>query len=458
MGWRDRLQAASFRGVAFEYRSDDLSGIGRRNQSYEYPKREQGYVEDMGRGVERIDIEAILIGKEYLTQLDALLKALRATGPGELVHPFYGRLQMVADASGRVRHSFEDGGMCTVSMSFVEAGENKYPAGQEIPAIKVVSFVDRLQAKAWAEFNDIFGAVSLPEWVSVDALTDIGGVLSDVQGVYGRVLAGDVAGLLGGTSLLSGVSLPSWVSVDALADIAGVVGVGKDIYSRVLSGTWTDLLGNAGGLALGLMSTVTSFARSLRGGSGSSSSYSRLLRGDSGSSYSSSERFSPGPQVVALQLAKGFSAQLSQPLTVLGSPAQRQSQINSAAIQRLVTHATIGQAAREIVAVEQPVYDDLQHWHGELTAVVDRELERPGLPQSTFDALADLRGAVGRYVLSESASASRLKTYTPPTTLPAVVLAYDLYEDATRSDELVRRNGLQHPGFVPPEPLKVLNA
>lgn len=443
MGWRDRLQAASFRGVAFEYRSDDLSGIGRRNQSYEYPKREQGYVEDMGRGVERVDIEAILIGKEYLTQLDALLKALRATGPGELVHPFYGRLQMVADASGRVRHSFEDGGMCTVSMSFIEAGESKYPAGQEIPSIKVLSFVDRLQAKAWAEFNDIFGAVSLPEWVSVDALTDIGGVLSDVQGVYGRVLAGDLAGLLGGTSLLSGVSLPSWVSVDALADIAGVVGAGKGIYSSVLSGNWSSLLGNVGGLGLGLMATVTSFARS--------------FQHDSGSSYSGSGRAFTGPQVVALQLAKGFSAQLSQPLSVLASPAQRQSQANSAAIQRLVTHASIGQAAREIVAVEQPVYDDLQRWHGELTAVVDRELERPGLSQSTFDALADLRGAVGRYVMSESASASRLKTYTPPTTLPAVVLAYDLYEDASRSDELVRRNGLSHPGFVPPEPLKVLS-
>ena len=68
-----------------------------------------------------------------------------------------------------------------------------------------------------------------------------------------------------------------------------------------------------------------------------------------------------------------------------------------------------------------------------------------------------MRAGVNRYVLAESATASRLTTYTPGTTLPAVVLAYDLYEDASRSDELVRRNGLSHPGFVPPEPLKVLS-
>ena len=444
MTWRDRLQPASFRGVAFEYLADDVSGIGRRNQLHEYPKRDQGYVEDLGRGTESIDIEARLVGPDYLARLDDLLKALRAEGPGELVHPFYGRLQVIANPACRVRHSMQDGGLCQLSLSFTEAGENQYPAGQEIPAIKVVSFVDRLQAKAWAEFNDVFGAVSFPEWVSVDALADIGGVVSAAQGIYGRVAAGDLAGLLSGSNLLSGVSLPSWVSVDALADIAGVVGAGKDIYSRVLSGTWTDLLGNAGGLALGLIGTVTSFARS--------------VQHDSGSSYSGLGRFSARPQVVSLQLAKGFSSQLSLPLTVTGSPARRQSQINSAAIQRLVTHASIGQAAREIVAVEQPVYDDLQRWHGELTASVDREIERPGLPQSTHDALADLRGAVGRYVMLESAAASRLRTYTPRATLPSAVLAYDLYGDASRSDELVARNGLRHPSFVPPDPLKVLSA
>ena len=41
---------------------------------------------------------------------------------------------------------------------------------------------------------------------------------------------------------------------------------------------------------------------------------------------------------------------------------------------------------------------------------------------------------------------------------PAAVLAYDLYDDASRGEEITRRNGLAHPGFVPPTTLKVLNA
>ena len=378
MGWRDRLQAASFRGVAFEYRSDDLSGIGRRNQPNDYPKRDQGYVEDMGRGTERIDIEAILIGKDYLAQLDELLKALRAAGPGELVHPFYGRLQVMADASGRVRHSFEDGGMCAVSMSFIEAGENKYPRSQEIPSVKVLGLADRVDTLATARFSDAFTVDGLPEWVSLETLGDIEQMAGSVQTVYRRV---------------------------------------KNLQ-------WTDLLGNSGGLAKRLLSLFGSASDGLAG----------------------------------LRAAKSLSAQ-SRPLAsaLPSSAAQYQVQANRAAVLDLLTHGAIAQAARDIVAVDEPVYDDLQQQRLELTAGVDREVERPDLPQASFDGLADMRAGVNRYVLAESATASRLTTYTPGTTLPAVVLAYDLYEDASRSDELVRRNGLSHPGFVPPEPLKVLS-
>lgn len=393
MGWRDRLQAASFRGVAFEYRSDDLSGVGRRNQVNEYPKREQGLVEDMGRGTERIDIEAILIGKDYLRQLESLLKALRAPGAGELVHPFYGRLQVVADANCRVRHSFEDGGLCYVSLSFVEAGENKYPRGREIPSLKVFSLADSLQSVATARFSDVFRVVGLPEWVSTSAL----------------------------------------------GDIESMVGSLKTIYRRSESVQWTDLLSNSSGLASRLLSIFAGSTSSVSGVGSTSSPSAASLNG----------------LRAAQQLSEQPRAVVTPQVT---SPAQAQVQANRTALLDLLTHGAVSQAARDVLSVESPVYDDLQGWRHDFTVVVDRELERPGLPQSSFDALADVRAGISRYVLAESATASRLTNYTPATTLPAVVLAYDLYEDSARSDELVRRNGLVHPGFVPPIPLKVLSS
>jgi len=287
-------------------------------------------------------------------------------------------MQVVADPSSRVRHSFEEGGMCRISLTFLEAGDNKYPVAQEIPSLRVSSFADRVQAIATARFSDVFSVAGMPEWVRDDALSDI----------------------------------------------SRIVGAAQTVYRRVSSAQWTDLLGDAAGLASSLFG---------------------LFQGGTG--------------MAGLQIAKQFS---QQPRVVssglVGSTAQQQSSDNSKALLNLVTAGSIAQAARDIVAVEAPVYDDLQQWRRELIAVVDREVERPDLPQASFEALADVRSEVSRYVLSESATASRLRTYVPRATLPAVVLAYDLYEDAGRSDELVQRNGLRHPGFVPPEPLKVLSA
>jgi len=42
--------------------------------------------------------------------------------------------------------------------------------------------------------------------------------------------------------------------------------------------------------------------------------------------------------------------------------------------------------------------------------------------------------------------------------MPAIVLAYRLYGDAERADEIVARNRVRHPGFVPGgQPLEVLS-
>jgi prophage DNA circulation protein len=68
---------------------------------------------------------------------------------------------------------------------------------------------------------------------------------------------------------------------------------------------------------------------------------------------------------------------------------------------------------------------------------------------AVYGALADLRGAVVRDIAARGADLARVVRYTPPETLPALVLAHRLYGDAARDGELVARNGIAHPGFVP---------
>ena len=75
-----------------------------------------------------------------------------------------------------------------------------------------------------------------------------------------------------------------------------------------------------------------------------------------------------------------------------------------------------------------------------------------------YSALAGLRAATVKDITVRGADRARLVSYTPIDSLPAVVIAYQLYDDASRDDEIVVRNRVRHPGFVPGgAPLEVLS-
>lgn len=67
----------------------------------------------------------------------------------------------------------------------------------------------------------------------------------------------------------------------------------------------------------------------------------------------------------------------------------------------------------------------------------------------TFFALSAVRAAVVRDINMRVAQLPALLVYEPPETAPALVVAHDLYYDATREDEIISRNTARHPGFLP---------
>ena len=93
MGWKDELHDASFRGVQFECTS--VSGAQAKTVAiHQAPYSNDATVEDMGNDARRITINAIFTGDDYLTWRKALEAAIAVTGPGELIHPTEGILQV----------------------------------------------------------------------------------------------------------------------------------------------------------------------------------------------------------------------------------------------------------------------------------------------------------------------------------------------------------------------------
>jgi prophage DNA circulation protein len=120
MAWEPLVRSqASFRGVPFNVDTAERQG-GRRGVTHEYPFRDEPFREDLGRQVRKFTVEGHVIGPDYLTTKQRLINALESpSGPGELVHPYYGT-RHVAVSGFRVRESAADGGLARFSIEFEE--------------------------------------------------------------------------------------------------------------------------------------------------------------------------------------------------------------------------------------------------------------------------------------------------------------------------------------------------
>jgi prophage DNA circulation protein len=136
MSFEDRL-TASFRGVAFLLENVDGKG-GRRAIPHAYPKKESGWTEDNGAVLTNQKISGRVVGKDYLTQLRNLLTALNTSGPGELVHPWWGTQTVQV---GEVTHRFDNNEDLTAVVEFevFEAGKNLFPSASTDTAAKLHS-------------------------------------------------------------------------------------------------------------------------------------------------------------------------------------------------------------------------------------------------------------------------------------------------------------------------------
>lgn len=88
----------SFRGIPFLIEDNqDING-GRRLVSHEYPLRNDGLVEDLGKKQRGYDVNCLVIGDDYLEQAEKLINALEADGKGTLDHPFWGKKEVFVES------------------------------------------------------------------------------------------------------------------------------------------------------------------------------------------------------------------------------------------------------------------------------------------------------------------------------------------------------------------------
>lgn len=389
MAWRDSLRPGSFRDVPFHVESADQQG-GRRHVVHEFPQRDDPFVEDLGLRPHGFTIDCYVLGADYMIARDALAAALDAAGAGTLVHPYRGALTVSCE-TWRIRETSAEGGIAWFSIDFIASAVAPRPASAEDTGAAA-------ETAAAAAMDE--GAAGLSDGFSVDGLA---GFVADSAAARVTAIAdrlGPALTRLGGArDALSGVTLRlSTLRQDALG-----------LVRRV-----PDLAGAIAGLVASarlLADTPRAALRELRGLIG----------------WSSGDR-SPG-----------------------ATPARITERANDAALERLVTLTAAAEAVRAVSAVTFESYDDAVAVRDDLADRLETAAAAAADAgdDGAFRALNTLRLTMARDVTRRGGSLARVYAYSPATTEPALAIAQRLFGDAGREVEIIARNRLRHPGFVP---------
>ena len=394
------LRPASFRGVPFQVEASDI-GAGRRTQVNEYPQRDKPYVEDLGRATREIQLTAFVVGDDYVDQANALLGAIEEPGPGTLVHPWFGELTVSLKDLARV--SFDHSlGQARIQLAFVESGELTFPSSEASTQAASRKAAGALETASVQSFAQRFNVQGYQDFVSAAATGNLGNML-------GIVSSSQVGQALGFAD-----SLATTTST-AIALISNPSTLGYSVMG-----------------AFGLSGLATTTA-----------AWSNVVR----------------------QLARfGSSSSMNSPAASYATASRLQANINADAVYDLGRQAMIAQAvgASSLVgtavdSTARPVvsFQDMIAVRNELIAAIDQESLTAD--DGVYAALMDARNAIWSDLTTRARDSARLTTLTPLDVTPALVLAYDYYEDATRDEEIVARNAIRHPGFVRPAPILVLS-
>ncbi|MFH2126983.1 MAG: DNA circularization N-terminal domain-containing protein [Pseudomonadota bacterium] len=419
MSWRSKMQAASFRGAAFHVRGH-RANFGRRQVVHEYPLRELPYVEDLGRKARHFSFEAFVIGPDYMADRDALIAACEAEGAATLVHPYLGSMQVTCERCGE-EENVEAGGFARFSLSFLEAGEARYPSQATSYTNQAGQAASSLQESAASVFSQIYNAVG-PAWLAAAAAGDVKTALALARAVV--------------TAIPSPFDQEEVTAfLDALDQAAAAADVATSADGATLAELITQAITGLGDLASDGQETAAVDAALEITKFGASA-------GDSGASI--------------------YGGTLEEVPTTTATRATQAT--NRDAIVALVQDLAVSEGVKAALEGDYASYQEAATVRDSLLERIDDLMLGAG---SDPNPTSDIRYEALRSLYASTRSAfvelgADLAREVPLTTggglTPSLVVAYDRYGELGRAEEIVRRNNLRHPGALPPATtLQVLN-
>jgi prophage DNA circulation protein len=409
---------ASFRGAGFYVSAHDTE-VGRRQPTAALPFQDQGVTStDLGRAPRVFNLQALVLGDDYASARDKLIAALEQSGPGILVHPVFGRVSVVVSRSIRVSESTTELRVARIAFRAVETFDQP-PQSPGFPAGSALKNAAKLgRSAAGVSFaNPATGLKhAISDFVSAAHLDVLDNVLTDMRAVNGAIAAV--------------LSVPTGFAaqIDAISrEAASLLATPRRLFDAIDA-------------TLDLMAQAT---LRLLGPEGQD-----ILQDDATAALVSPLRKSRTLLRAIDPISTLGSASPAVP--DIDTPERNDQRDGQLAIQRhFRASGLFGLAAAAADATFSSAADAEDVRDALAGALVDLADSEPDLDSPLIFELKHAAALVMTHLTETAAKMPLVIEYTPPHTVPAEVIAWNLYADAERADEIIERNpSIHHPGFV----------
>lgn len=406
MTWKDDLQPMSFNGVGC-YHDEASKRMGRRVAQTDLPLRNETVSQDMGRARRTGRLSCFVVGPDYLVDLKALEAEFEKGGEATLVHPYFGKMQVELTHPVEAQITLDKGGMARFVLQYrrISGSSNPSPPDTLGPLLSAAGDARSALTKA----------------------TKLGLVLAATQAFVTKA----ARKLFTGTNGAIGAMQKARGKVNSAAGFVDDLSSSIDAFSHEVD----NLVSLPGELA---------------------DKFQTLMRKTMGLLVSSGDAQSDLSVGALAQLAG--SEDVEGPPIEITTPSRQQQADNQVTILTLVhgsaaIEATVAIAESKTLGSRQRALKVLEQLEDALLAVAETSLD-----DDVFQSFSNLAAATRRHLTETSTTLPSVGTFTPAGDIPALVLAYRLYGDASREADIVDRNNIPHPGAIPGgEPLEVLS-
>lgn len=409
----------SWRGIPFAVMGTG-GEPGRKFAVHDYPFRDTPWAEDLGRKGRLYRIRGFVNGALCQAQRDLLVSATETKGNGLLVHPSLGAIQA---ACLRFEWRERDGYTNVIDLEFEFLEQRNYLSTTILTALHAAIGVATIAFNAAASSD--YGSIATPK-MAVGA-----SVVGAAVGTASNWAAGALTALSSPAAYTAAVATVPGNNGRYASLNAGTVDPSATVSSALaaLSASQQALAAYVAAIgaqvdAMGLAAAILAVPEALRGSIPD-----------------------PGTQIALLTLLAEFDqAVLASSAPIGGAIAA--ARIATAMLCRQGALLSIATACSEWQPTSSNEAETLRQWVGTL---LDNEatIAADAGYDATWQALRALRANVVQDLAQRASQLPDIMTVTRNAPLPALVLAQQVYADATRAPDLIQRANPIHPAFMP---------